>query len=119
MPLLKACSICGRPSPTSRCSQHPKPPKRSGTYTRNAAKVRASATRCYLCGKPFTAEDPAVADHVHPRAYGGSDELENLRPAHRSCNGRKGADLPGWSRHFASASGSSTYGMHPVVAGAV
>jgi 5-methylcytosine-specific restriction endonuclease McrA len=101
--ILKACSICGRPSPTSRCSQHPKPPKRSGSYTRNAAKVRASATSCYLCGKPFTAEDPAVADHVKPRAFGGSDNPANLKAAHRSCNGRKGATLPPWTQGAAGA----------------
>lgn len=26
------------------------------------------------------------ADHLVPRSRGGSDELENLRPAHRACN---------------------------------
>jgi hypothetical protein len=94
--ILKACSICGRPSPTSRCSQHPKPPKRSGSYTRNAAKVRASATSCYLCGKPFTAEDPAVADHVKPRAFGGSDnprQSESSTPILQRQEGRHASAL--------------------------
>jgi len=95
--ILKACTMCGRPGPTNRCAQHPKPPKRSGSYTRNAAKVRASATACYLCGKPFTPDDPAVADHVHPRAYGGTDDPSNLRAAHKSCNGRKGSQMPSWT----------------------
>jgi 5-methylcytosine-specific restriction endonuclease McrA len=95
--ILKPCSICGRPSPTSRCEQHPKPPKRSGTYSRDAAKIRASATVCHICGKPFTPDDPAVADHIHPRAFGGSDHISNLAAAHKSCNGRKGATLPSWS----------------------
>ena len=97
MAILKSCIICGRPGPTDRCERHPKPPKRTGTYTRNAAKVRASATAYYLCGKPFTADDPPVADHVQPRAYGGTDDISNLRAAHRSCNGRKGSQMPSWT----------------------
>jgi 5-methylcytosine-specific restriction endonuclease McrA len=48
---------------------------------------------CHLCGGPFTTEDPPVADHVLPRAYGRSDDLSNLAPP----TGRKGAQLPGWS----------------------
>ncbi|MGE5273261.1 MAG: HNH endonuclease [Verrucomicrobiota bacterium] len=68
-------------------------PARTGSYSRNAARVRASAIVCHLCRKGFTADDPPVADHVVPRGLGGSDELANLRPAHRSCNGRRGAKL--------------------------
>jgi 5-methylcytosine-specific restriction endonuclease McrA len=95
MTILKVC-FCGRIAHQgNRCPLHPKPPKRTGTYTRNAAKVRASAIACYLCGKPLTdPNDPPVADHVHPRAYGGTDDITNLKAAHRSCNGRKGATLP-------------------------
>jgi 5-methylcytosine-specific restriction endonuclease McrA len=96
MAILKACIICGRPGPTGRCDLHPKSPKRSGSYTRNAAKVRAAATACHICGGAFTADDPAVADHVRPRAFGGSDSLSNLAAAHRSCNGRKGSQIPAW-----------------------
>ena len=52
--------------------------------------MRASATTCYLCGQPFTAADPPVADHIYPRGlFGGSDEPANLAAAHQSCNGRK------------------------------
>ena len=106
MTIARVCCYpgCGRITyHGNRCPQHPKPPKRTGSYARNAAKVRANANLCYLCGKPFTLEDPPVADHVQPRVFGGSDELENLRPAHRSCNGRKGADLPGWSKGIGAA----------------
>jgi 5-methylcytosine-specific restriction endonuclease McrA len=92
--MRKACVICGRPHGNrgARCELHAIP-ARTGTYSRNAALVRATATVCHLCGQPFTADDPAVADHVVPRGVGGSDDLTNLRAAHRSCNGRKGAEL--------------------------
>jgi 5-methylcytosine-specific restriction endonuclease McrA len=94
--ILKVC-FCGRIAyQGNRRPLHPKPPKRTGTYTRNAAKVRAAATTCYLCGQPFTPDNPAVADPRQPRAYGGSDDISNLAAAHRSCNGRKGATLPSW-----------------------
>jgi 5-methylcytosine-specific restriction endonuclease McrA len=82
----------------SRCELHALP-RRSGSYTRNAKRIVENAVYCYLCGGPFTDVDPAVADHVLPRVHGGSDDISNLAPAHRSCNGRKGATLAGvWIR---------------------
>jgi 5-methylcytosine-specific restriction endonuclease McrA len=91
----RTCSVCGTPHRNrgGRCDAH-KIPLRSGTYSRNAALVRATATICHLCGEPFTdPNDPPVADHVIPRGIGGSDDLSNLRASHRSCNGRKGQSL--------------------------
>lgn len=35
-------------------------------------------------------------DHVFPVNAGGSHEMENLRPAHLTCNVRKSDDLPAW-----------------------
>jgi 5-methylcytosine-specific restriction endonuclease McrA len=95
---LRCCSYpgCGRlvPVNSNRCEQHPNRRNRTGSYTRAAAKIRAAATECWICGQPFTdPNDPPVADHVTPRLYGGSDTVDNLRAAHRSCNGRRAQTL--------------------------
>lgn len=47
-------------------------------------------TVCHLCG----GEGADSVDHLIPRSRGGADTLDNLRPAHLSCNQRKGARLP-------------------------
>lgn len=44
-------------------------------------------TRCHLCGE----EGADTMDHLLPRSMGGDHSLENLRPAHRSCNSARGA----------------------------
>ncbi|CAB0518955.1 HNH endonuclease [Corynebacterium diphtheriae] len=49
--------------------------------------------RCHLCGE-LGAD---TADHLIPRAVGGDDSLENMRPAHRSCNcSRQDMPLAEW-----------------------
>lgn len=45
---------------------------------------------CRICGKHVWFTD-ATIDHIIPRANGGSDKLTNLRLAHKSCNGARGA----------------------------
>ncbi len=43
---------------------------------------------CWICGKDGATE----VDHVTPLAHGGHlTALDNLRPAHRACNARRGA----------------------------
>lgn len=42
---------------------------------------------CHLCGTPNSA---TTADHVIPRSLGGSNTLDNLRPACASCNSGRG-----------------------------
>ena len=50
---------------------------------------------CVYCGfKPSAEDEPLTLDHVMPRSRGGSDEVENLVPACRSCNSSKGARTP-------------------------
>lgn len=43
-------------------------------------------TVCHLCG----GVGADSVDHVIPRSLGGDDSLDNLRPAHRSCNFSRG-----------------------------
>ena len=51
-----------------------------------AAVLELYGTTCHLCDRPGA----DTADHLEPRSQGGTDELENLRPAHRSCNSTRG-----------------------------
>lgn len=41
---------------------------------------------CHLCRQPGA----TTADHVIPRKLGGLDVLDNLEPAHYSCNSARG-----------------------------
>jgi 5-methylcytosine-specific restriction enzyme A len=60
-------------------------------WRRISAKVIAGATVCHWCGGAFTKDDPATADHIVPKARGGTNDESNLVPAHRSCNSRRAA----------------------------
>ena len=48
---------------------------------------------CWICGVPARAGDPLTADHVVPRAAGGTNDRSNYRAAHASCNSRRGNDV--------------------------
>jgi 5-methylcytosine-specific restriction endonuclease McrA len=60
------------------------------TYRRNRTLVLRSAEVCAYCGRPPTFTDPLAVDHVVPLVRGGTNSLDNLVAAHRSCNSRKG-----------------------------
>jgi 5-methylcytosine-specific restriction endonuclease McrA len=96
----RACVICGATSVpgTSRCIRHPKAKlSRHRQYRKLREQLLAAHPSCHLCGGSFTdPADPPVLDHVIPRAHGGTDHPSNLKPAHRSCNGRKGAKIGSW-----------------------
>jgi len=49
---------------------------------------------CFLCGEEFTKNQKITIDHWVPKAAGGSEELENLRIAHKICNVRKSDLIP-------------------------
>lgn len=59
----------------------------SKQYRENRLKVLAGNPLCTLCNKR-----PATqADHIVPKAYGGGDNLDNLRPSCAKCNTSRGA----------------------------
>ncbi len=49
---------------------------------------------CFLCGKKINSMNQCNADHWIPRALGGKSTEENLKPAHKSCNSKKGCIPP-------------------------
>lgn len=66
--------------------------------------IAAWGVDCWRCHQPIDLSlhhlQPYAftIDHVLPRARGGSDDLDNLRPAHRRCNLERGAKLPSAGR---------------------
>lgn len=70
-------------------------------YT-EAQVLEAYGTDCHICSKPIDLEAPRRTnqagwenglhlDHLVSIAKGGSNTLENIRPAHGLCNTKKGA----------------------------
>lgn len=61
--------------------------------------VREYGDDCHICTQkidlslPRTSKQGLTIDHVIPLSKGGSDEMENLRPAHWICNNRKSDKL--------------------------
>ena len=49
---------------------------------------------CFLCGKKIESMRQCNADHWIPKALGGKSTEENLKPAHKSCNSKKGCIPP-------------------------
>lgn len=63
-------------------------PRRVAIYR----KWSACEERCYICGLHL-AFDEINVDHVHPVAKQGTNDIQNLMPAHKLCNIRKGDKL--------------------------
>lgn len=53
-------------------------------------KLKNRQLYCYLCGELIAHQSDLSADHVIPRAHGGETTPDNLKPAHKYCNSRKG-----------------------------
>jgi 5-methylcytosine-specific restriction endonuclease McrA len=45
---------------------------------------------CGICYQPVSFDEFAI-DHIKPLSRGGPHVFENLQPAHKSCNSRKGS----------------------------
>lgn len=90
---LAGCPTCGAPG----CQRHRRKPAPRRGYSDTAAYREAlvevlglHGQRCVLyCGEAIADEDLVLA-HVIDHADGGQFVVENLRPAHRSCNARAG-----------------------------
>lgn len=51
--------------------------------------------KCAICKEPISpggdkSKGHLTADHIIPKALGGTDAKENLQPAHSSCNAKRG-----------------------------
>ena len=68
---------------------HMTSPYNDPQYKANRRQILSDgkATICALCGKPGA----NTADHIVPLMFGGDHSIDNLQPAHQSCNSRKGA----------------------------
>jgi len=72
---------------------------RTGTtaYKRAREQLRRRRLPCHICGKPIDYDAPKgdphafEADHDTAVALGGTDDADNLRASHRSCNSTKRA----------------------------
>jgi 5-methylcytosine-specific restriction endonuclease McrA len=66
--------------------------RQSRAWRKIKAEVLAASRVCWLCGH----DGADTVDHVVPLSLRPdlAHDRNNLRPAHRSCNSRKGAKLP-------------------------
>ncbi len=49
---------------------------------------------CHICGQPILNNQKMSLDHYIPRSHGGTDDAENLLPAHAICNSIKNDMMP-------------------------
>lgn len=92
---LRVCMVQGCPLLTegTRCVGHEaehqrRREQRPGRAERHDPAYRRipSSGTCHICGQPGA----DTKDHVIPLAAGGTNDPTNIRPAHRSCNSKKG-----------------------------
>lgn len=85
---------------------------------RGAQRLRAAVLDeygdiCHLCGRPGADS----TDHLVPRSHGGSNSMDNLRPAHLDCNRRRGnRPAPGLGAHVTVVTGPPGAGKSTYVA---
>ena len=77
------------------------PPRSTTTREAHRRAIARHKPPCGICGNDidYTLRYPHlesfVVDHIHPRAKGGSDDLDNKQAAHSKCNRAKSDKLAG------------------------
>ena len=102
MPLLpRPCVLCPAPAVPgrSRCADHGRAwagagGSRGSAWTAIAKRVVAEEPTCHW-GFPGCTERSTEADHLTPKALGGSDDPSNLVGSCASCNHKRGSSLGG------------------------
>lgn len=67
------------------------------SFKRRVSLYERDSWTCWLCNEPvdrgadYNANRAPSLDHVIPRSQGGTHDDNNLRCAHRICNGKRGA----------------------------
>lgn len=79
------CARCLQVSTDTRNRAKPAEYRDPG-YRALRAIYRTNNMACWICGRP----NADTLDHVVPLADGGTNALDNLRPAHRACNSGRG-----------------------------
>ena len=74
----------------------------SDLYKQQIEKLQQSNYACAYCGKVFSSPKEATVDHIFPRIKGGTNEMENIVFACKTCNSSKAdRDMFGWYvEHF-------------------
>jgi hypothetical protein len=91
-PPREKCSICEQVFPAgtiflgSQAAPGAQVPRLSGTGSLYRKYANHWGEKCWYClDRPMSS-----VDHVLPRAAGGSNAVENIRPSCGRCNGEKG-----------------------------
>lgn len=105
----RACLTCGAPfqprhprqrhcpthHPHGRAQASPTTRAQTTQYDHARQRILATNPHCAICGQPGA----DTIDHIIPIAHGGTNTPTNLQPAHRWCNGSKGATPPNNGKH--------------------
>lgn len=87
VPGRSLCAVHGRSDPKSHADY-------SGqAWKRLRREMIQPGTLCAWCGRPGTLDDPLELDHRLPWIRGGTDDVSNVAPVHRSANRAKGGRL--------------------------
>lgn len=88
---MRLCGVCARPTAGETVHAACQTPRTYNDPVHRAMSkwYKINNARCTDCGQTGTPENPITADHIMPRAIGGTNVPENYEPRCRDCNGRK------------------------------